>query len=132
MDNKIIIREEPISFTTKGTYKNLQKVLNKMPKDEEFVQIDYSLTHLHLLTRKLKKPAEKAHTYKIYEEPISFTMKGTYKNLQKAINKLPKDEEFMQICTTPTHLHMITRKEKGSSSSSTKKQKGTSSQKKKK
>ena len=130
MTNKIVIREEPISFTTKGTYKNLQSVLNKMPKNEEFVQIDYSLTHLHLITRKLAKPAEKQFEYKIYDEPISFTMKGTYKNLEKSINKLPKGEEFVQICTTPTHLHMITRKEKGSSS--TKQKKSSSSTRKKK
>jgi hypothetical protein len=111
MKEKIVIRQEAIAWTNKGTYKNLEKVLNNLPKDEEFVQVENSMTHLHLITRKLDKSNQKIYKFIIRSEPISFTLQGTYSNLQKEINKLPKDEEFVQICTTMGHLHLITRKE---------------------
>jgi hypothetical protein len=112
MADKYKVYQEPISWTTKGTYKNIERVINKIPKSEEFVQIDYSITHLHLITRLIPdRKKHKKYKYKIYDEPIFFTQKGTYSNLLKAINKLPKSEKFIQVCTTPTHLHMVTKKE---------------------
>lgn len=107
MAEQIKIYEEPIAWTVKGTYKNLEKALNKLPKGEELLQVENSITHLHVITRKLPKGETRKVDYKIYDEPISFTLKGTYSNLAQAIKKLPKNQEFIQICTTPTHLHMV-------------------------
>ena len=112
MTGKIKIYDEPIAWSNEGTYKNLLKVLNKIPAGEELVQVENSVTHLHVITRALAKGKKRNCEYKIYHEPISFTLKGTYKNLKLAISKLPAGEEFLQICTTPTHLHMVTKKVK--------------------
>ncbi|MBD3203927.1 hypothetical protein GF327_06515 [Candidatus Woesearchaeota archaeon] len=108
-DYMIRIKDVPISWTNKGTYKNLQKALNNFLSNEELLQIENSITHLHLIIKEYNHKVPQ-YSFKVYEEPIFFTLKGTYKNLVKIVNKIPDGEQFFQITTTPTHLHLITKK----------------------
>ena len=107
----IRIKKVAISWTTKGTYKNLSKEINNLLSNEELLQVENSITHIHIVIREYNKKIQQ-YEFKVYEEPISFTMKGTYKNLLSIIDNMPKGEEFFQITSTPTHLHLITRKKK--------------------
>jgi len=108
---KIIIRNVSISWTTKGTYKNLGAMLGKLRPDEELFQVEAALDNMHLIIKKYKRKVAQ-FVYKVYDEHIAFTIDGTYKNLEKILNKIPQEEEFFQITATPTHLHVITRKPK--------------------
>ena len=110
-DYLIRIKDVPIAWTNRGTYKNLQKILNNLLSNEELVEIENSITHLHLIIKEYSKRVQQ-YTYIVREEPIKFTLNGTYKNLQKVVNSIPDDEEFFQITSTPAHLHLITRKAK--------------------
>ena len=110
-DYMIRIKDIPISWTNKGTYKNLQKAINNLLSNEELVQIENSITHLHLIIKEYTHKVQQ-YSFKVYEERINFTLKGTYKNLAKVVNSMPKGEDFFQITSTPTHLHLITKKPK--------------------
>ncbi|MBN2423200.1 hypothetical protein JXB41_08310 [Candidatus Woesearchaeota archaeon] len=111
-DYMVRIKDSQISWTNKGTYKNLQKTINDLLSNEELIQIENSISHLHLIIKEYNHKVPQ-YSYFVYEEPIFFSLKGTYKNLLKVVNNIPEGEEFFQITTTPTHLHLITRKPKG-------------------
>ena len=110
-DYLIKIRDLPIAWTNQGTYKNLTKELNGLLGNEELLQIENSITHLHLIIKEYTHQVPQ-YEYKVREEQISFTTKGTYKNLSDVVNNIPEKEEFFQITSTPSHLHLITRKPK--------------------
>lgn len=105
----IRIKNIPIAWTNRGTYKNLKKVINNLLSNEELIQIVYSISHLQLVIKEFNKKVPQ-YSYEVYEEAIKFTLDGTYKNLAHVVNHKYVDEEFFQVTTTPTHLHLITRK----------------------
>jgi len=110
-DYLIKIKDVEIAWTNKGTFKNLEKTINDLHMNQELIQVENSISHMHIIIKEHTKKT-KQFKYKVYEEPISFSVKGTYNNLANVVNKIPDDEEFFQIVTTPTHLHLITRKPK--------------------
>ncbi len=106
------VYKEPIKFTTEGTYKNLEKVINNLPKNEEFVQSEATPTHLHLITKKYKKQIPtKRYQFKIIHIRLELTVEGTYKDLQRHLNKVPDAWELVEIESTFLHMHLILRKE---------------------
>ncbi len=110
-DYLVRIRDIEISWTNKGTYKNLKKEINNLMGNEELIQIESSITSLHLIIKEYDHDVQQ-YRYNVYDEPIFFTVQGTYKNLSKVVNMIPKGEDFFQITSTPTHIHLITRKPK--------------------
>jgi hypothetical protein len=108
------VYKEPIKFTTEGTYKNLERVINNLPKNEEFVQSEATPTHLHLITKKYKKQVPKRYQFKIVHIRLELTVEGTYKDLQKHLRKVPDSWELVEIESTFLHMHLILRKELGS------------------